>query len=222
MNGINGGIDENQRTKSFGQLYEQIWANNNNNVNSVNSTQRSANQPQLHHNVQNQQQQQLQYQSHPHPASQQIQFAASVDDLNLKNLEISNGHFVPSSSNVQHHHNLNSHVSMSTHALNENKSGVNMNQHMRKFDFIDTSSTPSLVNGNGNYTNKVSRTNMQPLPSSLSTATIVSNGLNNNNNNNNGHKVLPISNRQVASNDILSNEYQSESNGKYIVLICSV
>ena len=200
MNGLNGGMDENQRTKSFGQLYEQIWSNNNNNVNSINSNQQQRsnnlnNNPAPHQTI-HQHQYQAQSQNHNHN-HQHIHFAASVDDLNLKNLEINNRHFA-------NNNNLHTNGSISTHVLNENSNKVTNQQNMRKLDFIDTSSTPSLTTQT-NYTNKVSRSNMQPTTTIMGTH----NGLSNMN------RGLPINNRQLVSNDLISNENQFDLNGKF-------
>ena len=142
------GIDETQRTKSFGQLYEQIWANNNTNNNTNNNANLNAN---SNHLIQNQRAHPANQHQHsqPHFHAQhslqqpsQVHFAASVDDLNLKNLEITNGHF------SQHHFHANG--PMATHALSEKN--LNANQQLRKYDFIDTSA-PQIPS-------KVSRSNL--------------------------------------------------------------
>lgn len=141
-------IDE-QRTKSQSQLYEQIWAANNNNQNQ--------NQQRLI------QQQQFNKQNH---------FAASVDDLNLKNLEIRNGHAHVYHASQQQQHLLqkNGH---NHHPQINSQSHSNINQHLRKFDFIDnTTNTNGIAansqlatasshpNLNPNQINKVSRSNL--------------------------------------------------------------
>jgi hypothetical protein len=160
------GIDE--RTKSQSQLYEQIWANNNNQ--NQNQTQ---NQQRLIQQHQHQQQQQFNKQNH---------FAASVDDLNLKNLEITNNHAHAYSQQQQLLLQKSGHPQIQLQNTNS-QSHSNINQHLRKFDFIDNStptSTPTTTtttnviipnstqlttatshpNLNPNQINKVSRSNL--------------------------------------------------------------